>query len=84
MKNNLMTTILNVLLGLALVFAMIFCVQFVVITHEARKLGAEMAAINVYNNSIRSLAADCVKYGESNPAILPILQTVGIGKPAGK
>lgn len=84
MKNNPTTTILNVLLGLGLVASVILCLQSVFVTHEARKLGAQIGSINAYNNSIRSLAADCAKYGEANPAIYPILQTVGIGKPAGK
>ena len=84
MKNNSTTTILNVLLGLCLVASVILCLQFIFVTREARKLNFQMLSINAYNNSIRSLAADCAKYGEANPAIYPILQTVGIGKPAGK
>ena len=84
MKNNPTTTILNALLGVCLVASVVLCWQFVKVTHDARSLSAQMASMSAHNNSVRSLAADCVKYSETNPAINPILQPFGIGKPAGK
>ena len=84
MKNNSTTTILNAFLGLCLVASVVLCLQFVYFTWKARALNAEMVGISSYNNGIRALAADCVKYSEANPAINPILQTVGLAKPAAK
>lgn len=84
MKNNSTATILNVLLGLCLVAAVVLCVQYIFLSREARTLNIQINSITAYNNSARSLVADCLKYGESNPAIYPILQTVGVPKPAGK
>ena len=84
MKNTAAATVLNVLLGLCLVASVILCVQYVFVSRDARALSTQINAITTYNNTFRSLAADCLKYGESNPAIYPILQSVGIGKPVGK
>lgn len=84
MKNNSTTTILNAFLGLCLVASVILCLQFVFVIRETRALNSQMVSISAYNNGIRALAADCVKYSEANPAINPILQTVGLAKPAAK
>ena len=74
----------SVLTGLLLVSA-VTCFAFAVIymrgTGEMRSLQGQAAAIENNRNLVRALANDAIEYSKRNPAIDPVLQSVGL-KPA--
>jgi hypothetical protein len=78
MKNPLSTTVLKVLLVVSLALSVLFCLQYIMVTREARALSGQMAHINLFRNTLQALANDCLAYSQTNPAINPILESVGI------
>ncbi|MCU0783098.1 MAG: hypothetical protein MUF81_03440 [Verrucomicrobia bacterium] len=78
MKSNTLTTILNGVLAFSLLLSVIFCLQFIFLTREVRAIGAQLTGINTYRSTMQALANDCVAYSEKNPAINPILESVGM------
>jgi len=70
--------ILQGALALCLVLSIVFSIQFIMLTREARTLSSQVAMANMYQNTIRSLAVDCLQYGTKNPAILPMLKTFNL------
>jgi hypothetical protein len=86
MKSSGLTTILNGALLVCLAGCMIFCFQYIMLAREVRRFNADMAGINARRTALQSLVAECVEYSKKNPAILPVLETVGIKppKPAAK
>lgn len=77
MKPGFLMTVVQGALALSAVLSAIFCVQFVFLTRDARSLNAQVAMANAYRQTVQALAADCVEYGKKNPAIEPILKSVG-------
>jgi hypothetical protein len=86
MKSTGLTTLLNGALVVCVAGCMILCFQYNMLAREARRVNADLAGINARRNALQALAADCMEYSKKNPAILPILETVGIKptKPAAK
>ena len=78
MKSNASNSILTLLLAISLVLSVIFCLQYTFQARELRRLSGQVNHINMYRNWMQSLAADCLQYSEKNPAINPILQSVGL------
>jgi len=78
MKSNTLTAILNGVLALSLLLSVIFCLQYVFLSREFRSISGQVANINAYRNNLQALARDCVAYGKKNPAIVPVLESVGI------
>jgi len=81
MKNNSLATALA---GLLLVVALLsawFAVSFNLSYHQLRRLQTKAAAYTNNRALMQALAGDLVEYGKRNPAIDPILQSVGL-KPA--
>lgn len=89
MNNPLSTTVLKVVLVVSLVLSVLFCVQYIMVTREARTLSGQVANINLFRNTLQALANDCLAYSQTNPAINPILESVGLkprsgaGSPSG-
>lgn len=82
MKSNGLTTILNGALAVCLVACVILCLQFIFLSREVRQLNAQINGINAWRNGLQAFATECVEYSKKNPAILPILETVGLNKAA--
>lgn len=86
-----MTTALNGVLGVSLILSVIFCLQFIFVTRELRSLTGKAANINATRANMSGLINDCARYSEKNPALDPILESIGVKlpktaapKPAGK
>jgi hypothetical protein len=77
MKSNTLTTILNCVLALSLLQTVIFCLHFIFLSREVRNISSQVSGINTYRSTLQSLLNDSVAYGEKNPAINPILESVG-------
>lgn len=81
MKSNLL------LLGPACLLALLalgvtgLSFQYVQLTRELNRSQAALAQIEIRQNRIKALVNECVEYSQRNPAILPLLQSIGI-KPA--
>jgi len=78
MKSNTITTILNIVLAVSLLLSVVFCLQYVFATRQLRSSTGELAYINNYIATGRLLVNDCMDYAERNPAINPILESVGV------
>jgi len=78
MKNNTITTVLNGVLAVSLLLSVIFCLQFIFLSREARSISGQVNGINAFRASVQALVNDCVAYAEKNPAISPILESVGV------
>ncbi|MCX8090895.1 MAG: hypothetical protein N3I86_08180 [Verrucomicrobiae bacterium] len=83
MNTPLSTTVVKALLVVSLVLSVLFCVQYIMVTREARTLSGQVANINLVRNTLQALANDCLAYSQTNPAINPILESVGIKPQAG-
>jgi hypothetical protein len=81
MKNGT-TTILNVVLGLFLALAVIFCLQTYFLSAEFRNLNGQISGVNTWRQAVQQLVVDCSEYSKKNPAIVPILETIGYKQPA--
>jgi hypothetical protein len=94
MKNNPLTTVLLGVLTVSALLSVGFCWRYVSTTRELRALQTQASLINNNRTMINALAADAVEYSKKNPAIDPILESVGLkpsksaapasGKPATK
>jgi len=80
MKRDFTTTILQLALAVSLIASVIFCIQYINRSRTARSLNGQVMAINQYRTTVQAFVNECVAYSEKNPAILPILESVGIRK----
>jgi hypothetical protein len=78
MKSGTLNFVLHGALALSLVLSAIFCVQFIFLSREFRSLNAQAGMANAYRSTIQALANDCLIYSQKNPAIDPMLKSVGI------
>ena len=78
MKRNGLTSILNGALVVCLIASVILCVQFVFLSRDVRQLNAQLAGINAWKNGVQAFVVECAEYSKKNPAILPILKTIGV------
>jgi hypothetical protein len=81
MKSNALITALNVVLACFLLMAAFLCIQYVFIARQLRSLTVQVAMINNSRPLLQALENDCLEYSKKNPAIDPILESVGL-KPA--
>lgn len=94
MKNSAFTTVLLVALAVLSIWSAISCVKFISRSRELRRLQAEVGAINQRQTGINLLVNDIIEYSKKDPAIDPILESIGAkpgrtngaatNKPAGK
>jgi pantoate kinase len=81
MKNNLATAILLGVLAVSALSSVVMCWMYISNTREIRSLQGQATLINNRRAAINSLANDCLKYSERNPAIDPILHAAGVKAP---
>ncbi len=92
MKNSPITTVLLVALAILSVWSAISCVKFVSRSRELRRLQNVVGQINFRQAGINALVNESIEYSKKNPAIDPILESIGAkpghtnaaAKPAGK
>jgi len=77
MKSNGSTTILNWALAIAVVGVGIGGLQYYFKTREARSLQAQMVSYQNTQAILNSLIADTMQYSQHNPAIDPLLESIG-------
>jgi hypothetical protein len=76
MKNDNITTALNLVLAVLAILGVIFALQTIFRTRELRSLQMQATQANGYRMAVESLANDAVVYSKNNPNsdILRILQ----------
>ena len=85
MKNDNITTLLNLVLAVLAILGVIFALQTIFRTRELRSLQMQATQANGYRMAVESLANDAVVYSKNNPNsdILRILQPAQ-AKPANR
>jgi hypothetical protein len=85
MKNDNITTLLNLVLAVLAILGVIFALQTIFRTRELRSLQMQATQANGYRMAVESLANDAVAYSKNNPNsdILRILQPAQ-AKPANR
>jgi hypothetical protein len=78
MKNNPLNTILLGVLTLSALFSVVLCWLYISNTRELRSLQAQANIINNNRTVMTALANDTMEYSKKNPAIDPILESVGL------
>lgn len=76
-KNRLPAVLIGLLLVSA-VTAAVFTVVFIQSNRDLRRLQAQAATIQNNRAVAQAMANDCLEYSKRNPAIDPILQTIGL------
>lgn len=76
-KNRLPAMLIGLLLVSALTAA-VFTVVFIQSNRDLRSLQAQAATIQNNRLIAQSMANDCLEYSKRNPAIDPILQSIGL------
>ena len=89
MNRNVINSVLTGVLAVSLIASVICCFRVVNATRTTRKLAFQVRQIQFEQARIQSLVNECVQYGQSNSAIRPILESVGLTnaaavKPASK
>lgn len=82
MKKDLTTTLLQVAIGVILLSSVICCLKYVFASREIRSLNYKLRDANTHRNVVQAFVADCMAYSDKNPAILPLLESVGVKKNA--
>jgi hypothetical protein len=85
MKNDNITTALNLVLAVLAILGVIFALQTIFRTRELRSLQMQATQANGYRLGVEALANDAVAYSKQNPnsEILRILQPTP-AKPANR
>ena len=83
MKNDNITTALNLVLAVLAILGVVFALQTIFRTREFRSLQGRATQANTYRMAVEALANDTIAYSQKNPNadILRILQPA-IAKPA--
>jgi hypothetical protein len=76
MKNDNITTVLNLVLAVLAILGVIFALQTIFRTRELRSLQMQATQANGYRMAVEALANDAIAYSKQNPNsdILRILQ----------
>lgn len=76
MKNDNITTALNLVLFVLAILGVIFALRTIFLTRELRSLQMQATQANGYRMAVESLANDAIVYSKNNPnpEILRILQ----------
>jgi aromatic ring hydroxylase len=78
MKNNPLTTVLLGVLTVSAMLSALLCCLFITNTRQKNELQSKASEIIMRNNLINALANDTLEYSKKNPAIDPILESVGL------
>ena len=83
MKNDNITTVLNLVLAVLAILGVVFALQTIFRTREFRSLQVQATQANAYSMGVEALANDTFAYSQKNPNadILRILQLIQ-AKPA--
>jgi hypothetical protein len=93
MKNSPFNAILLAAVLVSSLWSVWLCYTVISRTRELRELQAGAAAVNHNQQTLAALANDAVEYSKKNPAIEPLLESIGVkqhaptvstNKPAGK
>jgi hypothetical protein len=84
MKNDNITTALNLVLAVLAILGVVFALQTIFRTRELRSLQMQATQANGYRMAVEALANDTLNYSKNNPNsdILRILQPAAQAKPA--
>lgn len=76
MKNDNITTALNLVLAVLVILGVIFALRTIFLTRELRSLQIQATQANAYRMAVESLANDALAYSQKNPNsdLLRILQ----------
>jgi hypothetical protein len=76
MKNDNITTALNLVLYMLAILGVVFALQMIFRTRELRRLQIQATQANAYSMAVQALANDTIAYSQKNPNadILRILQ----------
>jgi hypothetical protein len=85
MKNDNITTALNLVLAVLAILGVVFALQTIFRTREMRTLQIQATQANAYRMAVESLANDALAYSQKNPNadILRIVQPTQ-AKPANR
>ena len=84
MRNNVLTQLLVGLVALSVLATSGLAFYYVRSVQKLNRLQLQSAVINRNRGLVNSLATETLEYSKRNPAIDPVLQSVGIKpKPAG-
>jgi hypothetical protein len=78
MRNNALTQLLVGLVALSVLASSGLAFYYVRSVQALNRLQLQTAVINRNRSLVNSLAADTVEYSKRNPAIDPLLQSVGM------
>jgi len=84
MKNDNITTALNLVLAVLAILGVIFALQTIFRTRTLRTMQIQATQANTYRMAVESLAQDAIAYSQKNPnpEIQRILQPALVAKPA--
>lgn len=83
MKSNSLSAVLLGVLAISALASVVLCLMYVAGVRELRSLQGQVAAVQNNRVLATQLAADLVEYSKSNPAVMPILESVGFkGQPS--
>ncbi len=78
MNNNIAIKILNTLLVVSVLVSAVLSAKIFFQNREYRSLQRQLAQINRNSVLTQALINDCLEYSKKNPAIDPILESVGV------
>ena len=82
MKNNPLTTILLAILAVSAVWSAILCLQYISNKRELGAMEGEVAVNSTRQNIDQAILNEAVMYSTNHPAILPVIEALGIKRPA--
>ncbi len=77
MKSNPLTSILLGVLALSAVASVVCCYFFVSDTREKGSLNGVIMNFRIREPALNALVGDCLEYSKKNPAIDPLLESIG-------
>jgi len=77
MKKNALTTILLGLLTVSALTSVLLCWLFISNTRKTNVLKDQVGRVINARNLVSALANDAIEYSKKNPAIEPLLESVG-------
>jgi hypothetical protein len=78
MKNSPLTTVLLGLLTVSALASVVLCWLYISSTRQVRALQTQVNIINNNRTVMTALANDAIEYSKRNPAIDPILESIGL------
>jgi hypothetical protein len=83
MNKSPLPTILLAVLAVSAIASVVLCWNYISNTRQIRMLNLTAAQINNNRALLNALATDALEYSKRNPAINPLLESIGAKAPAG-